>query len=137
MGASTARASFRVSFTDFITDPDDADCQRRAATIPADRITFEDDHLNLWIGDTTRARFPMDVVASVEVVHTPGSTRREDPEQLRAQYPNIGKPWRTVDDENLLASYRSGESLDELATAFGRQPSAIRSRLAKLGLEQL
>lgn len=45
MGVTTVRASFRITFTNFIIDPDDDDCRRQAATIRADRITFESDHL--------------------------------------------------------------------------------------------
>lgn len=138
MGVPTVRASYRISFTDFITDPDDDDCQRRAATIPADRITFADSHLILWIGDTERVRYPMEAIRSVEVVQVPGSRQREDPDQLRARYPNIGKPWSGTDDDKLLALYRAGQKDHEaLAGEFGRQPGAIRSRLAKLGLERL
>ncbi|MEK0099858.1 hypothetical protein WDA79_15470 [Streptomyces sp. A475] len=138
MGVPTVRASFRISFTDFIIDPDDDDCRRRAATIRADRITFESDHLILWIGDTERSHFHMDTVKSVEVTHLPGSSRREDPDQIRARHPNVGKLWSEADDEKLLALYRAGQKDHELlADQFGRQPGAIRSRLGKLGLEQL
>ncbi|MFH8608253.1 hypothetical protein ACH4D5_12250 [Streptomyces sp. NPDC018029] len=132
------RASFRVSFTDFIPDPDDADCQRWATAIPPDRITFEDDQLILWIDDTPRAKFPLDVVASVEVAHFPGSSRREDSEQFRTRYPNFGKPWSRADGQKLLALHPEGrDDYEVLAAEFGRQPTAIRSRLAKLGLEHL
>lgn len=138
MGVPTVRASFRITFTDFIVDPDDDDCRRRAATIRADRITFEDEHLVLWIGDTERCRFPMGTVKSVEVTQVQGSSRREDPDQIRARYPNVGKLWSTADDEKLLTLYRAGQRDHEvLADQFGRQPGAIRSRLGKLGLEQL
>jgi hypothetical protein len=138
MGATTARAAFRVSFTDYMPDPNDADCLRRSMTIPADRITFEDDHLVLWLAGSEIARLTLSAVVAVEVARTPGSGQREDPEELRTRYPNMGQPWTAEDEAQLLTRYREGEhDLEALGTEFGRQPSAIRSRLGKLGLEQL
>ncbi|WP_327680244.1 hypothetical protein [Streptomyces sp. NBC_00467] len=138
MGATTLHASFRITFTDFMPDPDDSDCRRRAVTVPADRITFVDSNLVLWVGDTERACFSMETVESVEVVPNPRSNRREPPDELRARYPNYGKPWDPIDEQKLLRLYREGQhDSEELATVFGRQPTAIRSRLARLGLEQL
>ncbi|WP_157865059.1 hypothetical protein [Streptomyces prasinopilosus] len=43
------RTAFRLTFTDYHQDPDDDDVLRRAVTVQADRITFDDDHLNLWL----------------------------------------------------------------------------------------
>lgn len=138
MGEPTSRVSFRISFTEFISDPDDDDCRRRATTIPADRITFDNDHLILWVGDTERVRFPMGTVKSIEVVHVPSTSRREDPDQLHVRYPSFGKAWSSADEERPLSLYRAGQrDYDVLATEFGRQPTAIRSRLGRLGLEQL
>ncbi|NBE56916.1 hypothetical protein [Streptomyces boluensis] len=58
--------------------------------------------------------------------------------QLRARYPNFGRPWSSADEEKLLALYRAGQrDFEVLAAEFGRQPSAIRSRLGRLGLERL
>ncbi|MBZ6114301.1 MULTISPECIES: hypothetical protein [Streptomyces] len=138
MGVPTVRASYRISFTDFIADPDDEDCQRRAATISASRITFADSHLILWVGDMERVRFPMEAIKSVEVVQAPVSRQREDPDQLRARYPNIGEPWSRADDDKLLALYRAGQKDHGTPVGeFGRQPGTIRSCLAKLGWERL
>ncbi|WP_409056827.1 SANT/Myb-like DNA-binding domain-containing protein [Streptomyces sp. SYP-A7185] len=132
------RTSFRITFTDYVTNPDDEDCLRRAAVIPADRITFDGGHLLLWIAAAVRARFPVNMVEAIEVATVPGSSRREDPEQLRARFPNFGRPWSAEDEAKLITLHREGQrDFDELATEFGRQPTAIRSRLAKLGLEQL
>lgn len=67
----------------------------------------------------------------------PGNVR-ESPEALRARYPSMGSAWSAEDDKQLLALYQQGErNLDTLGKQFGRKPSAIRSRLAKLGLESL
>jgi hypothetical protein len=138
MGASRARALFRVSFTDYIPDPDDADCLRRSKTVPADRFTFDDKHLVLWLAETEVARFALKVVEAVKVDSIPGTSQRETPDQIRARYPNFGQPWTAEDEARLLTRYREGQQdFESLAEEFGRQPSAIRSRLAKLGLEQL
>ncbi|CAM5741679.1 SANT/Myb-like DNA-binding domain-containing protein [Streptomyces hirsutus] len=64
--------------------------------------------------------------------------RRESPEELRARYPQMGHSWSPEDDARLLALYQQGErDFDTLGKQFGRKPSAVRSRLAKLGLESL
>ncbi len=55
-------------------------------------------------------------------------------EAIRQKYPNAYKPWQPADDEQLQTQYRQGKSIRELAEHFGRQPSAIRSRLTKMGL---
>ncbi len=49
MGDFSVRTAFRLTFTDYHQDPDDDDVLRRAVTVQADRITFDDDHLNLWL----------------------------------------------------------------------------------------
>ncbi|MCF6525585.1 hypothetical protein [Streptomyces sp. JJ36] len=134
MGAAI-RATFRVRFTEYRTDPNDPDCLRRAVTVRADRISFADEHLILWLAETEASRYPLSDVESVTVE---GSERHQDPAAIRAQYPNAGQPWSADDEERLLTLYREGtRDLDELGAEFGRQPSAIRSRLARLGFEQL
>ncbi|MFD4031385.1 hypothetical protein ACFWVP_12905 [Streptomyces sp. NPDC058637] len=65
---------------------------------------------------------------------------RQDPNDsdVRARYPRMGQPWPQEDDTHLLALYQQGErDLETLGKQFDRKPSAIRSRLAKLGLEGL
>ncbi len=138
MGASSVRALFRVSFKDYIPDPDDADCLRRSKTVPADRFTFDENHLVLWLAETEVARFALEMVNGVKLDSVLGASQRENPDQIRARYPNFGQPWSGEDDAKLLTRYREGQhDFETLAEEFGRQPSAIRSRLYKLGLEQL
>ncbi|TJZ55447.1 hypothetical protein FCH28_08780 [Streptomyces piniterrae] len=137
MGDSTVRTTFRLTFTDYHQDPNDNDVLRRAATVQADRITFDDDHLNLWLAGTHVGEFPLDIIESVCPQGEPGR-RRASPEELRARYPRMGHPWSPEDDARLLALYQDGErDFDTLGKHFGRKPNAIRSRLAKLGLESL
>ncbi|WP_225625567.1 SANT/Myb domain-containing protein [Streptomyces werraensis] len=137
MGESTVRAAFRLTFTDYHEDPDDSDVLRRAVTVQADRITFDDGNLNLWLAGTHVGEFPLDIIESV-CPHGDAGRKREPPEELRARYPRMGHPWTPEDDAQLLALYQQGErNFDTLGEQFGRKPSAIRSRLAKLGLERL
>ncbi|MEG4420248.1 hypothetical protein QUA70_16910 [Microcoleus sp. LAD1_D5] len=55
-------------------------------------------------------------------------------EKIRQKYPRAYVKWSQDEDENLKKEYASGQQMDELAQRFQRQPSAIRSRLQKLGL---
>lgn len=55
-------------------------------------------------------------------------------DEIRQTHPNAYKKWTPEEDAHLKQSYAQGLSIDVLATTFQRQPSAIRSRLIKLGL---
>jgi DNA-directed RNA polymerase specialized sigma24 family protein len=80
----------------------------------------------------------VNTIKAVEVAQVPSNSQRENSDQLRDCYPNFGKAWTADDEEKLLTLYRSGQhNYEELAVEFGRQPSAIESRLKKLGLEHL
>ncbi|MFE1849072.1 hypothetical protein [Streptomyces sp. NPDC059489] len=137
MGESTVRAAFRLTFTGYHENPDDSDVLRRAVTVQADRITFDDGNLNLWLAGTHVGEFPLDIIESV-CPHGDAGGKQESPQELHARYPRMGHPWSLEDDTQLLALYQQGErDFDTLGEQFGRKPSAIRSRLAKLGLERL
>jgi hypothetical protein len=137
METPAAPTAFRVTFSDDHQNPHDSDVLRRAVTIHADRLTFHCDHLALWLTGTEVGRFPLDIIESVHPEAAP-SRQRESPEELRARYPKMGHPWTQKDDTHLLTLYQGGErDLEALGKQFDRKPSAIRSRLAKLGLERL
>ena len=53
--------------------------------------------------------------------------------EIRRQYPNAYLPWTAESDAALLAAHQAGHDVAALADTFGRQPSAIRSRLNHLG----
>lgn len=55
-------------------------------------------------------------------------------ERAKLTYPKAYAPWYANDDAELTEMYAAGVSKNEMAEHFQRQPSAIRSRLAKLGL---
>ena len=53
----------------------------------------------------------------------------------RAQLPrNIGRSWSEEENSKLVASFRAGEKLADVATKHGRTLRAIEARLEKLGL---
>ena len=54
--------------------------------------------------------------------------------EIRREYPNAYLRWTAESDAALLAAYQSGHDVAALADTFGRQPSAIRSRLNHLGV---
>ncbi|MFD9487722.1 hypothetical protein ACFWBX_27880 [Streptomyces sp. NPDC059991] len=138
MGAPNNRAAFRLTFTDFIPDPKDPDCLRRAVTVSADRLTIADEDAIFWLGDVVINRFALSTIEAISAVKEPSRTSPIVPAELRLQYPNMGFPWTVEDDTKLLNLYREGnQDFEELGKEFGRQPSAIERRLGKLGLEQL
>jgi archaellum component FlaC len=56
-----------------------------------------------------------------------------DVEKIRQKYPRAYVKWSRAEDEKLKHEYASGQQIGELVKRFQRQPSAIRSRLRKLG----
>lgn len=54
--------------------------------------------------------------------------------KIRAEYPKAYEKWMEGEDELLKQKFGEGANTEELSKIFQRQPSAIRSRLIKLGL---
>lgn len=61
-------------------------------------------------------------------------TKSYNVDDVRQRYPKAYERWSPDEDEQLKIKHQAGIDIDELAGYFQRQPSAIRSRLAKLGL---
>jgi hypothetical protein len=55
-------------------------------------------------------------------------------EAIRRRYPKAYAQWTETDDARLRELYAQRKTIAELADIFERKPSAIRSRLAKLGM---
>jgi hypothetical protein len=53
--------------------------------------------------------------------------------EIRQTYPKAYARWSPEDDATLREAYESGQDLESLADAFGRNKGAIRSRLMRLG----
>jgi DNA-directed RNA polymerase specialized sigma24 family protein len=56
-------------------------------------------------------------------------------DEVRREYPKAYDKWTPDEDADLKKKHAQGMSVSELANFFQRRSSAIRSRLAKLGLE--
>jgi hypothetical protein len=53
----------------------------------------------------------------------------------RARLPrNTGRPWRQADDEQVIAAYRNGEPLQQIAADHHRSLASVESRLERLGV---
>mgnify|MGYP001774260358 CR=1 FL=1 len=55
-------------------------------------------------------------------------------EQIRREYPKAYMKWTDEEDKRLKSEYALGKTITELARILQRKPSAIRSRLRKLGM---
>jgi hypothetical protein len=68
----------------------------------------------------------------------PGRSRAKayNVEEARQSYPQAYAKWTTVDDDRLRVLFDRGWAIDDPAIELQRKPSAIRSRLCKLGLIQ-
>lgn len=55
-------------------------------------------------------------------------------EKIRQRHPRAYEKWSDEEDSYVEHKYREGLSIQELAEILHRQPSAIRSRLRRLGL---
>lgn len=63
-----------------------------------------------------------------------GKSKAYSVEQIRREYPKAYAKWTEEKDIRLRNEYAQGKTINELAEIFQRKPSAIRSRLQKLGL---
>ena len=55
-------------------------------------------------------------------------------EEIKRQYPRAYERWEDEEDARLTAMHEQGRTTAEMAEQLERQSSAIRSRLAKLGM---
>ncbi|MBR9701430.1 ATP-dependent DNA helicase RecQ [Candidatus Pacearchaeota archaeon] len=55
-------------------------------------------------------------------------------EEIKEKFPNAYEPWEEEEDNKLKDLYSKNILIDEIAQILKRQPSAIRSRLKKVGL---
>jgi len=85
--------------------------------------------------DADRLNLTVDFVN--DLLHDAGQRPREfasSIERIREKYPRAYDRWDIDEDERLQKEFKDGRSVKELSDLFERQPSAIRSRLNKLGL---
>jgi hypothetical protein len=55
-------------------------------------------------------------------------------EKAKQKHPRAYAPWTEAEDAELKTMHAAGRSAAEMAEHFQRQPSAIRSRLGKMGI---
>ena len=55
-------------------------------------------------------------------------------EQIRTKHQNAYKKWTPEEEADVVASYKAGKSIKEIAKNSGRQVGGIRARLIKVGL---
>jgi len=55
--------------------------------------------------------------------------------EIRSRYPKAYMKWTQEEEAILSEGFLQGKSVEELANILGRKPSAVRSRLRKLGLQ--
>jgi hypothetical protein len=53
---------------------------------------------------------------------------------LRETYPNVGRPWKKADDEQLRRLFAAGNRIEDIMPLFGRTHNGVRLRLVRLGL---
>jgi len=63
-----------------------------------------------------------------------GESKAHDLDEIRKKYPRAYAKWSSEEDERLMRKHSEGICITEIAAIFQRQPSAIQSRLGKLGL---
>lgn len=71
-----------------------------------------------------------------EAAEVSGTIRVQDERlrRIRAEHPRAYEPWTKDEDLRLGSMFATRKTVDEIAAILQRQPGAISSRLAKLGL---
>jgi ATP-dependent DNA helicase PIF1 len=52
-------------------------------------------------------------------------------EKMRSEYPNAYKPWKEIEDKQLLDHWAEGKQIKELSNKLGRHEGSVRARLKK------
>jgi hypothetical protein len=100
-----------------------------AEEIVADRISFDEGRVWFWSDGVAIASHAPSDVAGVTALH-------EDAVELaRESHARAFERWTVDEDERLRKARADGLTRVQLSELFERQPSAIRSRLDRLGLE--
>ena len=73
------------------------------------------------------------IAATFNVLSTGQPTTAPALADLRRIHPNAYEKWTAEEEEHLVDAFRSGTVVRDLAVEFGRRPSAIRTRLIRLG----
>ncbi|MEU8825466.1 hypothetical protein [Streptomyces sp. NPDC048636] len=106
--------------------------------LEVDVLTFEGGSVTFWLRGVEVGVFSWDAVGAVELTSDTSSpaSRVYSVDEVRKQHGNAYQRWSKEDEQLLVELHTAGQGVDALARRFARQPSAIRSRLAKLGVEE-
>lgn len=88
---------------------------------------------SITVSINTDSQESVEVNAGDENIYELGKESSFSVEEIRRKYPKAYTEWMEEEESLLIAELAKGKSIDELAERFQRQPSAIRSRLQKLG----
>lgn len=103
-------------------------------------------HLNLTMADIMAiAKFASDVISGyvtsdglIKVNHNTefrlSGNRAFNLTEMRKEHPKAFVKWTTNEDNQLMALFKKGEGISQIAKIHQRKPGAIRARLDKLGL---
>jgi DNA-directed RNA polymerase specialized sigma24 family protein len=96
-------------------------------------IVFED-HAPEFLWELTKALAYLNAEGYRDEKSADGSDATERLAEIRLRYPRAYEPWTPAEESRLRLAYNQGESAQQVATMLGRQPSAVQSRLQRLGL---
>lgn len=89
------------------------------------RIMIFQEHIPTVIGEINKA---------LKFIGVSIKTKAYSIEEVRRAYPKAYAKWTKEEEDALRDKYLKGMTIEDLAAIFQRRPSAIRSRLRKLGL---
>lgn len=97
------------------------------------RLVFEDESRGVLDADLTDS----EASAVLRALGFPGSPEGQTAKtysvaRIREKHPQAYERWSADDEQRLLELKRQGFAARKIAVELGRQPSAIRSRLARL-----
>lgn len=93
------------------------------------------EHNRVMIFEEYLEAFAAGFTHAVEFFRDGDSPKAYDVKQIRKEYPQAYERWTDEEEARLIENYQSGLSIPDLAEYFQRKPSAIRSRLRRLGME--
>lgn len=75
-----------------------------------------------------------EAIQVIDGLETPTSYEQRLAE-IKSAFPRAYEKWSSGEDADLISRHSEGHSVKSLSSHFQRQPSAIRSRLNRLGLQ--
>lgn len=71
---------------------------------------------------------------ALTIADSAAQTYQERLDEIQQLHPRAYEKWTDEEDAQLTQLFRSGQTAKQIAETLQRQPSAVRSRLAKLNL---